>query len=298
MANTFYEKRASGLIEVFTCHWRDDPQKDQAWYDKQVEDLANPVVVAQELDIDYAASIEGVLIPSAWVQAAVDAHLKLGILPSGDRRGGLDVADEGKDKNAFCGAYGILVDHIEEWSGLGGDIFATAEKAFLLCDTLGYNGFRYDADGLGAGIRGDSRIINARRQHELPIDAFRGSESPFNPEGEDVKGRKNQDFFANRKAQAWWALRERFRRTWEWVTKDKPCNPDEIISISSSAGAHVKLCTELSQPTYGVNAVGKIVIDKAPDGVRSPNLADAVMIRFATVQRTPMMINPNVLGAV
>jgi hypothetical protein len=34
-------------------------------------------VLAQEVDIDYAASVEGVLIPSAWVQAAVDAHIKL-----------------------------------------------------------------------------------------------------------------------------------------------------------------------------------------------------------------------------
>ena len=37
---------------------------------------------------------------------------------------------------------------------------------------------------------------------------------------------------------------------------------------------------ELSQPTYTVNGVGKIVIDKAPEGTKSPNLADAVMIAY------------------
>jgi len=38
---------------------------------------------------------------------------------------------------------------------------------------------------------------------------------------------------------------------------------------------------ELSQPTYSINAAGKVVIDKTPPGTRSPNLADAVMIVFS-----------------
>ena len=35
-----------------------------------------------------------------------------------------------------------------------------------------------------------------------------------------------------------------------------------------------------TQPTYSINTVGKIVIDKAPDSTRSPNRADAVNIAF------------------
>jgi phage terminase large subunit len=42
---------------------------------------------------------------------------------------------------------------------------------------------------------------------------------------------------------------------------------------------------ELSQPTYTVNTVGKIVVDKAPEGTMSPNLADAVMICFQPASR-------------
>lgn len=296
-ATTFQERSMSGKHRKFEFDWFDDPRKDQAWFDKKQAEL-DPIVFAQEILRDPYASVEGVLIPATWIQAAIDAHVKLGILPSGDRRGALDVADEGRDKNAFCGAYGILIDHISEWSGAGADIFATTQKAFLLCDTLGYNGFKYDADGLGAGVRGDARIVNDQRPIKLPVDAFRGSEAVFNPEGEDVKGRKNKDFFANRKAQAWWSLRERFNRTYQWIAQDKPCNPDEIISISSASGEFRKLCSELSQPTYGVNAVGKIVIDKAPDGVKSPNLADAVMIRFAVSQRAAMNINADTLAQV
>jgi phage terminase large subunit len=102
MANPFAQKRFSGKIKVFTFHWRDDPRKDAAWYEKQLDEL-DPVTIASEIDINYAASAEGLLIPSAWVQAAIGAHLKLGIKPTGMRRGGLDVADTGADKNAFTG---------------------------------------------------------------------------------------------------------------------------------------------------------------------------------------------------
>ncbi len=51
-----------------------------------------------------------------------------------------------------------------------------------------------------------------------------------------------------------------------------------------------KLIVELSQPTYSVNGVGKIVVDKKPDGTKSPNLADSAMIAFAPIEFTSMDI--------
>lgn len=108
MANPFAQKRHGGKIPVFTFHWRDDPRKDEEWYRRECEKIDNPVVVAQELDLNYSASAEGVLIPSEWVQAAVDAHIKLGIQPTGKRLGAMDVADEGRDKNAFSTRHGFL----------------------------------------------------------------------------------------------------------------------------------------------------------------------------------------------
>jgi len=131
MANSFAERRHSGKVDVFTFHWRDDPRKDDAWYKKQCEEL-DAVTVAQEIDINYSASVEGVLIPSAWVQAAVDAHIKLGIQPTGQRMGALDVADEGKDTNAFTSRHGFLLEDTEEWSGKGDDIFGTVQSAFSI----------------------------------------------------------------------------------------------------------------------------------------------------------------------
>jgi hypothetical protein len=242
------------------------------------------VVVAQEIDLNYSASTEGILIPSVWVQAAVGAAEKLGISPTGSRRGGLDVADEGRDLNAFCGRYGFLVERVDEWSGKGDDIFGTVEKAFGICEAHGYDRFHYDAEGLGAGVRGDARIINEARRvagkSELTVEPFRGSGAVFDPEGEMVKDRKNKDFFMNAKAQNWWALRIRFQTTYRAVVEGMEFNPDDIISIDPNLPNLAKLTVELSQPTYSINTVGKVLVDKAPGATKSPNLSDAVMIAF------------------
>lgn len=287
MANPFYIKRSSGKIEVFTFHWRQDPRKDQAWYDKQVAEL-DPITVAQEIDINYAASVEGVLIPSAWVQAAVNAHRKLGVAPTGIRKGAMDVADEGRDNLAFASSKGILLDFLEEWSGKDSDIFGSVQRVFGYCDDLGLREFRYDADGLGAGVRGDARVINEMRQADgraLKIATpFRGSGGVFKPESEDVKGRKNVDYFANAKAQGWFALRRRFQVTYRAVTQGAPYAPDDIISLDPTMPLLDRLCAELSQPTYSLSTIGKIVVDKAPEGSRSPNLADSVMILYAQLK--------------
>jgi hypothetical protein len=295
MGNAFAQKRFGGKIDVFTYHWRDDPRKDDEWYQKQLSEL-DPVTVAAELDINYSASVEGVLIPSSWVQAALDAHRVLGVAPTGARHAALDVADEGKDLNAFCGMRGPVLEVLEEWTGVGDDIFGTVQRAFALCDTHDYREIRYDADGLGAGVRGDSRILNGGRKRPITVVPFRGSGAVSDPEGEDVRGRKNQDYFVNAKAQAWWALRTRFQKTYRWVREGEVSPFDEIISLPRDVPNVMRLVSELGQPTFRVNPVGKVVIDKAPDGVKSPNLADALVIRLAPgVFR--MKINPSVIVA-
>lgn len=285
MANPFAQKRHSGKLDVFTFHWRADPRKDDAWYAKQVNDIDNPVVVAQEIDINYSASVEGLLIPSAWVQAATDAHLKLHVNISGRRMAALDVADEGRDRNALCSRVGILADHISEWSGAGSDIFQTVLRAFDLCDDLGSATMLYDADGLGAGVRGDARVVNEQRlsshRKAIEVTAFRGSGEVLFPDAEDTKGRTNKDYFSNAKAQAWWSLRTRFQRTYRAVTEGVVAQHDDLISIDSRLPLYQKLVMELAQPTFQLNVLGKIVVDKTPDGSLSPNLADALMIVFA-----------------
>lgn len=288
MSNPFAAKRFRYPSErVFRFHWRSDPRKDDAWYAKQCEEL-DPVTVAQEIDINYSASVEGVLIPSEWVQSAINADQKLGFTATGRKRAALDVADEGKDKNALCIGQGVRVARVPEWSGVGSDILGTVQRAFALCDEDGIDEFRFDSDGLGAGVRGDARGLNEKRERKIRVEPWRGSAAVAHPDRPipsamptDRKDRTNKDFFANAKAQGWWEMRVRFQRTHRAVTEGVQFDPDDLIVL---AGGMTKLYGELSQPTYTVNTAGKIIVDKAPEASRSPNEADAVMIYFAPGQ--------------
>lgn len=300
MANHFAVKRHSGRVKVFTLHWRDDPRKDEAWAAKKKGSL-DPIVWAADYDIDYHAAAEGVIIPQAWVQASIDAHVKLKIKPSGVRRGALDVADQGRDDNCFGGRHGILVESCESWSGVGSDTFLTTERACLLCDTLGLDGFDYDSDGLGASCRGDANQIAARRKEQslrkLRIEPYRSSAGVFQPErivpGTD---RTALDMFQNLGAQAYFLLRGRFQNVFRAVNGADDYDRDNLISLSSVIPDLQKLCIELSQPQWKMSATGKIAVEKAPDGAMSPNRADMVRILFAP-RNKPMKIADSVFDA-
>ncbi|MHB8272700.1 hypothetical protein [Bradyrhizobium sp.] len=313
MNNLFAQKRWGGKIDVFIFDWHDDPRKDQEWYDRQCEDL-DPVVVAQEIDRDYSASVKGIVIPGAWVRSAIDAKTVIGIAPSGKRGIAFDVADEGEDKNAIADCHGTEVLETEEWSGKGADVFSSTEYVIDVCEERGIREFRYDADGIGADVRGDARVINERRVKNrakaIAAIGYRGSEGVFDPEGivegtiggEGDAGRTNQDYFGNRKAQAWWSTRKRFQKTHRWVQfiksggkEGSACNPDDIISLSSKNPNLMKLVAEFSQVTYRQNEVGKLIIEKKPNGMKSPNMADAVVIHYAPMEQAPMEITGDML---
>jgi phage terminase large subunit len=305
MANSFAEKRHGGKVEVFTFNWRADPRRTDEWAAKKEASL-DPVIWAAEYEINYSASVEGVIIPFLWVQAAVGLLEKLNLAPTGAQRATLDVADRGMDKNAFAFTHGQLLKGVQSWSGKDSDIYATTARAFMLCDELRLTGFDYDADGLGAGVRGDARVLNEKRvspgtdgrprARALQVHAFRGSASVMFPErvvpGTD---RKNEDFFANLKAQSWWGLRFRFQESFK-ASRGLPYDPAGIISIARDIPELTRLMSELSQPVYKINLAGKILVDKQPEETMSPNLADAVMMAFAP-RKPKLFISDDVLNA-
>lgn len=303
MNNPFAEKRHGGRVEVFIFDWRDDPRKDDAWYKKQEQDL-DPIVVAQEIDRDYQAAVEGVVIPRKWLDACIGALEKLGLPPpTGAELGAFDVADGGRDRNGFVGGKGIETSVAVEWAGgkgSDGDIFQSVERVFALCDENGIPAFRFDGDGLGAGVRGDARIINERRERQgqpvLGVEMFRGSEAVLDPNDEDVKGRKNEDMFLNRKAQGWWRLRLRALKTYRWVEMGIKSPVDEIMSFRKDMPNLQKLLAELAQPQYKTNDIGKLYVVKTPDDMKSPNMGDATMMKYSGAYRGPMIISPDVLA--
>lgn len=293
-------KISSGITRVFILDWKEHPLKTREWYEKRQKKAEREGLIAlfaQEVDRDSASSIEGVLIPPLWVNAAVDAHKKLKKLKwsEGLTYAGLDVADEGKDKNSLGIRQGSLLKYLSEWGQ--GDTGQTANKAVSTCKIRKVNELDYDCIGVGAGVKSETNRLKREGvvNGNFKIIAWNAAKNPLFPNGYVVKGDrstpKNIDFFANLKAQAWWQLRNRFEKTYKAITRSVKYPVEELISLPSKLGQFFyQLIDELSQPTYSPNGAGKIVIDKRPDGSKSPNLGDCVVIAFWPIQRQKILI--------
>ncbi len=288
VGNLFYKKRFSGKINVFTFSWRLNPEKNfQAryldakgeertmypWYEWAVDRIDDPVIIAQEIDIDYTASAHGIVIPQKYVQAALDLELQ----GDGERQGGLDVSAEGDDATVYAVRDGPNVLDILPLLGEGieDDVRERATQD-------GIRALLYDRLGVGASI---TRTL-ARDKDTLPfiIEGLANSEKPTWTEYADRPDLLAQKRFANYAAELWWRLRLRFRNTWERVTQGKPHADEDCISLAPLKGnPHLmKLLGQLSQPTYRKQGQSdKILVNKYGEGTSSPDFAEALMYSFA-----------------
>lgn len=284
----FYRKTQTYPKErIFELDWWDSPTHDDEWLEQKrhfyEDEIAMPHLFEQEIMRNPAGSIPGVVIPAKHVRAAVDAHLKLGYEISGLKRIALDVADEGGDKNAICERHGILVKDMKAWKV--GTTTETAGAVMAECEMRKIRNLRYDSIGVGAGIKGECKRLNGIRKKkemfEIRAEGWNAGSEVVDKHHEFEDGKTNGDMFLNAKAQAWWMLRERFRKTYEAIEMDEVHDPEDLISLSSDIEDLQQVCNELSQPQYSHNDNGKIKIDKKPKGSSSPNLADAIVIAFA-----------------
>ncbi len=301
-ANVFYRRRQSGEVwekgkemgkgrtRIFIFDWRDHPGKTLEWYERRRQksiDDGLTHVFAQEVDRDYSGSVEGVIIPQKWVNAAIDAHIKLGFEPSGLKLSALDVADEGGDKNAWAMRYGVVLQHVDHWGE--GDTGETSQKAVSYCMEYSATELQYDSIGVGAGVKSDTNRMEREKTlpKNLSIIPWNAGAAPLNAEKYLIPGDKESpkigDFFVNLKTQGWWELRSRFRKTYEMVVQGKQHSIDELISIPSTINKLHELKAELSQPVFVRNSAGKTLVDKKPEGAFSPNLADAIMMCYHPV---------------
>jgi hypothetical protein len=272
---------------VFVFDWRDHPGKDQQWYEAQkarAEEEGLLHVFRQEIDRDYAASQVATILQREWIHSAIDAHKKLEGMARGRYVAGLDVADGGGDKNALVRRKGSVLEYAEVWSER--DTGVTARRAvdgvrkFLPVDLF------YDCVGVGSGVKAeinrlrDEKIL-PREVHVHPWDAG-GQPSEANERviSGDESSPLNKDHYANLKAQGWWLLRLRFERTHKAVTQGARYRPEDLISIPSDLPLLRQLEKELLQPQSKLTSNMRLMVDKQPEGTRSPNIADAVMMCF------------------
>lgn len=294
--NVFHRRRLAGEVwepgkrmtpgktRVFIMDWRDHPAKDRSWYDarrQRAEEEGLLHKFAQEVDRDYNSAVEGVLIPSAWVQAAINAHDRLDYWePSGMWIAGQDVADSGGDVNALVIAQGTIVRYTEKD---GREVDHAIPSMMLTATMMGVKVYQYEVTGVGTAPK-----VAARQYDRFEAIPWSPNAKVVNPNADDIAGTEpgepdrmtNRDYFRDANAQAAWNLRLRFQRTYKAVVLGERYDPEDMISIPAD---DYELIQELSQPTY--SSTPKITIDKKPNGAKSPNKFDALKICFAPRQR-------------
>lgn len=274
-----------GRTNVFVMDWSDHPAKSQEWYDERKDKFESEGlghVFAQEVDRKYDAAVQGTILKLEWVNAAVDADITLGLeLTDRTRVAGLDIADQGLDKNAWAERLGIALEKLEEWRERDPGVSARKAVGLAEGDPIEVD---YDSIGIGAAVKAE---INRLKDEELLSDDVRfvswnAAASPLHPKRhiieDDDSSPTNEELFQNIKAQGWFMLARRFYKTWQMVNGLATHPVDELIVLRSSLSNLSTLKKELCQPVMiRSSKTMKQIVDKTPDGTTSPNLADAVM---------------------
>ena len=299
--NLFARKRFGGQLapeQIFRFHWRDDPRKNNREWELATKAKVERHTWASEYDIDYTASVEGICIEARWVEAAkiIEQHVKLPQSLVGVAGGDVGA---GKAKSVVIPRFGCHVKKIKSWGDP--DTTDTAKRMVMHCvDTrvkIGVNEaycrtLRYDVTGVGEGVGSTLK----RTPEGVNSIAVRVGEPAGDTQWPD--GKASNEKFANLKAESWWIMRERFKRTYEHLhfvlgTLDDEGMPigiehklEELISIPpDSAGKDaMALSSQLSLVKWFSTETGKIIIESkkqlALRGIASPDFADALALTF------------------
>lgn len=293
----FFEKSESYKDKnIFVMEWTANETRDQTWYNNkkaEKESVGLGHIFAQEVDRNPGATLQNVVIPKIWVDAAIDAHLKLDLNWHGRKISGLDVADDGSDFNAQIIRDGFIIEYAENWSYNDSDTAITTRKAIDNCKTFNCLELNYDAIGVGSGVKATSNELYRANKLKIRFNPFKGSERVDNPDTRLVRTDRttNKQVYSNLKAQYWWLLRIAFENTYKAINR-QPFNRDNIISLSSKIKNLTQLKRELSQAQFEHNQAGLIRIKKSPDGKKSPNIADSLVISWRVPKTATTIITP------
>jgi phage terminase large subunit len=235
----------------------------------------------------------GSIIKRTWVMAAIDAHLALGIEPTGRSQLGFDVADSGTDKNALIHSHGPLATWADQWKGGEDELLKSATRAWSAAVEREAS-LVYDSIGVGASVGSKINELNGGTGsvNHTGFNAGGGVERPESLYERSHPPKTNKDMFANAKAQQWWVIADRFRNTFNAVKKGSAFPPDQLIFLSSEMDHLQLLIDELCTPKRDFDNAGKVKVESKKDLAKanrlggaqpSPNLADAFVMAFANL---------------
>lgn len=272
----FFRSCQQGGRVVMLVTWKDIPWLDQEWYEsKKAQYADDPAGFAQEVEADPTESVENVVIPAKWVQAAVK-------LDASDATplpvvGALDVAGDGKNKNVLILRRGPVLEMPIEKSD--GNTTRTAHWARDRCDEAEATRFFYDSIGIGSGVGDTLMSMDGAAAPEFSVEAFNAGERPSDLVWPN--GKTSHERFANKRAEVWWLMRDRCRKSYERLEGIEEHSIEECADLPDDPD----LVQQLSQPCYYKRHNGKIAIEKKEDmrarGVPSPDHADAAVMTEA-----------------
>jgi len=244
----FYEihQRRPGLEDWWTRHVTLDEtiaagRVSREWAEQRARQWGEgSAVYANRVLGEFHSSDEDSVIPLAWVEAAVERWRQWDDAGRPGRQGpvvvGADIADAGGDDTVLAPRFGRFVDELRR-SHLE-DTMQTTGRIAALIQSYGTGRAIVDAIGIGAGI--------------CPRLAEQGLEGvPFvASQGTDMKDRSGEFGFVNKRAAAWWSMRELLDPQYE----EEVALPDDDLLIG-----------DLTAPKWKVTSGGKIQIEGKDD---------------------------------
>jgi hypothetical protein len=206
---------------------------------------------------EFAESEEDVVVPLAWVEAAVERWLAWQDQgapdPQGRRVLGVDIARYGDDLSAIVERIGHTVTDLDKWGKTG-----TMASAGRVKSVLGNDQANVDVIGVGAGVV--DRLLE-QGCDVIGVD-FRGSTDRMDSTETFV--------FINIRAAAYWHMRE---------ILDPDSEDDPVLLVDDP-----DLIGDLTTPKWMRTSSGKIKVESKKD-IRarlghSPDVGDAVVLAF------------------
>jgi phage terminase large subunit len=175
------------------------------------------------------------------------------------------------------------------------ELLKSATRAWTAARDFGAQ-VMYDCIGVGASVGGKFKELNEQHNQRIDYDAFNAGGGVMDPDGIYLElphmNILNKDHFSGIKSQAWDSVATKFRKTYEAIKLGVDHDPDELISLDSSAlGDRVitQLAAELSAPKKDNDLSGRFRVEQKiamrKRGIKSPNIADALIMAFTKPKR-------------
>lgn len=244
---------------------------DQGWVDDVMSEFGeDSAFVEARIHARFPRNSTSRVIPFSWCEIAVDNESPA---ESSVIRLGVDVASDGGDELVVARAdgYDCYVTHRSSGSENANAVdvaekilkeIVAAEKEHEKRGVHDQVEVKVDATGMGWGVAGllEQWGIEGRHHSEIVSVVV----------GEAAKDRAK---FLNQRAEMWWAGRLLFQ-----PVRADDGSVSQMVKIENDR----RLLAQLSAPSFGTDAAGRITIERKKDlkrkGLQSPDRAEAVLL--------------------